>query len=151
MLPLLRSADLSRCIRSPVVLKVDSDIRWINSKAFSWIIFCILFKASNKPRNSLVPMQRRFFFFFFLIDFPTNFHYQMSLTNPSAKPETWSYVLNTFIFSFCYYCPEMRTHTGRCFHYRGKKCCKMMLTINLSAAAGRAPDCSQNELNLIFF
>ena len=27
----------------------------------------------------------------------------------------------------------------------------MMLTINLSAVAGRAPDCRQNELNLIFF
>ena len=79
MLPLLRSADLSRCIRSPVVLKVDSDIRWINSKAFSGIIFCILLKASNKPRNSLVPMQRRFFFFF------DRFSHEFSLSNEPYK------------------------------------------------------------------
>ena len=43
-------------------LKGGCDIRWINSKAFSWVVFCILFKAFNKPSNSLLPMQQRFFF-----------------------------------------------------------------------------------------
>ena len=40
---------------------------------------------------------------------------------------------------------------GTVLLFSREKCCKMMLKINLFAAAGRAPDCSQKELNLIFF
>ena len=91
-------------------------------------------------------MQRRF-------SFLDRFSDEFSLSNepyklnPSAKPET-TYI---YLFLVLLLSRDAHSHTGRCFHFRGKKCCKMMLKINLSTAAGRAPDYSQNELNLIFF
>ena len=68
-------------------------------------------------------MQRRFFF---LIDFPTNFHYQMSLTNPSAKTGDLKLCFEyIYLFLVLLLSRDAHSHTAVCFPFRGKIAAKL--------------------------